>query len=198
MYKISLLNILMIFGIKEKLIILPVQYIVGYCYKYTCDLWLLLCSRVIFNNILACSLLRYVYLFMLAICHPAFQIHSCPLRTETWLDCSRSELKECCSYRSWWAGRVRRGCPRLRPASSSRRRGSRPPRSQRCRRCLRRRGPACPGSSSPPACLKENGDTPRHVYSDGDKCGTLKRDGSVPTQPTPDGLSSKSGGQLHR
>ncbi len=30
------LNILMIFGIKEKLIILTIQCIVVYCYKYTC------------------------------------------------------------------------------------------------------------------------------------------------------------------
>ncbi len=31
----SLLNILMIFGIKEKIIILPIQCIFGYFYKYT-------------------------------------------------------------------------------------------------------------------------------------------------------------------
>ncbi len=29
------LNILMIFGIKEKCIIWPIQCVVGYCYKYT-------------------------------------------------------------------------------------------------------------------------------------------------------------------
>ncbi len=41
-YKISLLNILMIFGIKEKSIIWPIQCIVAYCYKYnraTYDWW---------------------------------------------------------------------------------------------------------------------------------------------------------------
>ncbi len=31
----SLLNILMIFDIKEKFILWPIQCIVGYCYKYT-------------------------------------------------------------------------------------------------------------------------------------------------------------------
>ncbi len=44
----SLLNILMIFGIKEKsIIVTDTQCIVGYCYKYTpcSDLRLLLCSR---------------------------------------------------------------------------------------------------------------------------------------------------------
>ncbi len=50
------LNILMIFGIKYKSIILLIQCIVVYCYNKLCCLWLLLCSRDTYKWIHFCFL----------------------------------------------------------------------------------------------------------------------------------------------
>lgn len=53
----------------------------------------------------------------------------------------------------WRPDTARRGCPRPGPESSSRRLGSRQPRSQQRKKCHRPLGRACPGNSSRPGCL---------------------------------------------